>query len=158
MATLTAREPHPTYIREMMERLGIEPSGGVVPRLALSYATAFHRCEACKSKQACRDWLDSLPGSAEFAPRFCSNADILFELQVNQPSLDRTRSYVEPGYILKKPADIGDLERLEDEINETLLQKANDDVLIADLKRRRSHLRDEIDLLRYKAFAKRRPN
>jgi hypothetical protein len=158
MAALRVRESHPTYICKMMERLGIEPGGAVVPRLGLTYTTAFHRCEACNSKQACRDWLDRMPGSVEFAPRFCSNADILFELQVNQPSPNRARSHIEPEYVLKKPADIGDLERLEDEINETLLQKANDDLLIADLKRRRAHLRVQIDLLRYKAFANRRPN
>lgn len=82
-------ECHRTYICEMMECLGIEPGGGVVPRLSLSYMTAFHRCEACPSKQACRTWLDELPQLVTFAPRFCPNGDILFELQVNQPSLNR---------------------------------------------------------------------
>jgi len=67
-----------------MERLGIDPSGGVIPRLSLSYAAALHRCEACPSEQACRDWLDSLPAAVAFAPRFCPNVDIFFELQVDQ--------------------------------------------------------------------------
>jgi hypothetical protein len=58
MAAPTVRKRQPIYMREMMECLGIEPGGGVVPSLGLSYATAFHRCEACPSKQACRDWLD----------------------------------------------------------------------------------------------------
>jgi len=70
------------YMREMMKRLGIEPAGGAIARLGLSYATAFHRCEACPSTQACRDWLESMPASVVFAPRFCPNADIFFELQV----------------------------------------------------------------------------
>ena len=87
MAAPVARERKPIYICEMMECLGIEPAGGVVPRFSLSYATAFHRCEACPSKQACRDWLDSMPKSMAFAPRFCPNAGILFELQVSQPHL-----------------------------------------------------------------------
>jgi hypothetical protein len=89
MAAPAARERQPTHSFEMMERLGIEPGGGVVPRLSLSYATAFHRCEACRSKRACRDWLDSMPDTMTFAPRFCPNADIFFELTVNEPRLSR---------------------------------------------------------------------
>src|ERR1700690_3062041 len=78
------RQPSP--LCEMMRRLGIEAGGGVVPRLSLVYATAFHRCEACPSKQACRDWLDQMPASVVFAPYFCPNPDIFFELQVDQPN------------------------------------------------------------------------
>jgi hypothetical protein len=33
----------PNYAFKMMERLGIDPSGAVVPRLSLLYATASHR-------------------------------------------------------------------------------------------------------------------
>ena len=80
----------------MVERLGIEPAGGVVPRLSLSYATAFHRCEVCSYKPACREWFDSMLRSVTFAPRFCSNADTLFELQVSQPSLNRICDYGGP--------------------------------------------------------------
>ena len=79
----------PTYIREMMEHLGIEPGGGVVPRWSMAYTTAFHRCEGCTDKAACRDWLDHMPAMVSFAPRFCPNADIFFELQVEQPRADR---------------------------------------------------------------------
>ena len=85
MATLTACELHPSHMVRMMQRLGIEPGGGVVPHLSLSYIAAFHRCEACRSKQACRNWLDCAPALALLAPRFCPNADIFFELQVDQP-------------------------------------------------------------------------
>jgi Family of unknown function (DUF6455) len=85
MAAPTAREHQPIYICEMMERLGIEPGSGVIPRLSLSFAVALRRCEACPSAQACRDWLDVMPASVTFAPRFCPNADIFFELQVDQP-------------------------------------------------------------------------
>ena len=53
---------------------GIEPAGDVVPRLSLSYATAFHRCEACSYKHACREWLDRMLRSVTFAPRFCPKA------------------------------------------------------------------------------------
>jgi hypothetical protein len=66
---------------KMMERLGIDPGGGVVPRLGLLYTTASHRCESCPSKRACRDWLDRAPESVSFAPPFCRNSDILAELQ-----------------------------------------------------------------------------
>ena len=69
----------------MMERLGVEPAGGMVARWSLSYATALHRCQACPSTETCRAWLDSMPMAVSFAPRFCPNADILFEMQVDQP-------------------------------------------------------------------------
>jgi hypothetical protein len=87
MAASVIRERQPTHLCEMMQRLAIEPGGGVVPRLGLSYATALRRCEACSSKQACRQWLDSMPALVVFAPRFCPNADIFFELRVDQPGL-----------------------------------------------------------------------
>ena len=89
MAAPVARERQPIYLCEMMERLGIEPGGGMAPHLGLSYATALRRCEACSFKEACRDWLDSMPKSVAFAPRFCPNADIFFELQVDQPGAHR---------------------------------------------------------------------
>jgi hypothetical protein len=87
-----ASERQPTYCFEMMKRLGIEAGGGVVPRLSLSYATAFRRCKACQSKRPCHAWLDSMPASKVFAPRFCPNADIFFELHLNQPAPHMTQS------------------------------------------------------------------
>jgi hypothetical protein len=83
---MTAPVPeYSTHIYEMMARLGIEPGAGVLPRLSLRYATALHRCENCRSKKACQDWLDYAPAMVNFAPDFCMNADILFELQYDQP-------------------------------------------------------------------------
>jgi hypothetical protein len=73
-----------THIYEMMARLGIEPGAGVLPELSLRYATALSRCENCRSKKACQDWLDYAPAMINFAPDFCMNADILFELQYDQ--------------------------------------------------------------------------
>jgi hypothetical protein len=87
---MPAQTRQPTHIREMMEHLGLEPGGGIVPRWAMSYTTAFHRCESCTDKPACRDWLDHMPAQVSFAPRFCPNADIFFELQVEQPDAGRT--------------------------------------------------------------------
>ena len=78
-----ARGREPTYICEMMKHLGIDPGGGVVPHHSLSYITAFRRCGACPAKQACRAWLSSAPLRVMFAPQFCPNADILFELDVD---------------------------------------------------------------------------
>jgi len=83
---------HPEYSIEvyaMMARLGIEPGGGVVPRLGMRYATAQRRCENCRCKNSCRDWLDCAPAMVNFAPDFCANADILFELQYDQPGARR---------------------------------------------------------------------
>ncbi len=80
MAALTHEHSVPVYA--MMARLGIAPGAG---RLSLRYATAFQRCEACPAKQACQEWLDRAPAAVNFAPRFCMNADVLFELQCDQP-------------------------------------------------------------------------
>ena len=68
-----------------MQRLGIEPGAGVVPRLSLAHMTAFHRCQTCPAKKACREWLDSMPRSVANALSFCPNDDILFELRINHP-------------------------------------------------------------------------
>jgi hypothetical protein len=45
-------------MREMMERLGIDPASGVIAHSSLTYLTALHCCQGCPSPQACRDWLD----------------------------------------------------------------------------------------------------
>ena len=85
MASVSTASDHRSIcVSEMMERLGIDPSGGVVRRLSLLYATALHRCKSCPSTRACRDWLDSTPSSVSFAPPFCPIGDILFELQFRQ--------------------------------------------------------------------------
>ena len=93
----TAYQHQPTHIHEMMQRLGIDPAGGVLPHFSLSYITALHRCEACPAKGACRHWLDSTPMSVGFAPRFCPNADIFFELQFDRPGATNTPAVAEPG-------------------------------------------------------------
>ncbi len=83
---MTAQHPeYSMHVYEMMARLGIEPGGGALPRLSIRYATALRRCEKCRSKTSCRDWLDCAPAMMNFAPDFCVNADILFELQYDQP-------------------------------------------------------------------------
>ena len=94
MAALTAGQSCPNHTVRMMQRLGIDPGGGVVPHLSLSHIAAFHRCEACAFKQACREWLDGAPASALVAPPFCPNADIFFELRVDQPGawIDKVRA------------------------------------------------------------------
>jgi len=74
-----------TYVYQMMARLGIEPAAGALPRLGLRYAMAVRRCEGCRCKKACQDWLEYAPAMVNFAPDFCVNADLLFELQYDQP-------------------------------------------------------------------------
>jgi hypothetical protein len=54
---------------------------------------------------------------------------------------------------VNKPAHITDLVRLEDEINDALIQKSTDDPIFVDLKRGKLHLRDEIELLRHESTA-----
>ena len=132
-----------TYLYEMMQRLGIEPGEGVVPRLSLAYMTAFHRCETCPAKEACREWLDSMPPSMVMAaPSFCPNDDVLFELRVNQPDG------------ISIPVDhhayISDLQCLVDEIDQLLAQKSDGDPLVGELRSRKVRLGDEIAWLRRK--------
>lgn len=83
--SMLAADAHTLHIYEMMARLGIEPGAGVLPRLSLRYATALRRCDACPFQEACQVWLDHAPAAVNFAPCFCENADILFELQFDQP-------------------------------------------------------------------------
>lgn len=83
---MTAPQPKPSMqVYDMMARLGIDPGGGVVPLLSMRYATALRQCENCQSKTSCQNWLDCAASMVNFAPGFCANADILFELQYDQP-------------------------------------------------------------------------
>jgi hypothetical protein len=91
MSAVRATKSIPSLMCTMMERLGIEPGAAVVPQLGLAYTTAFHRCETCGAKDACRAWLGKMPRPAVFAPPFCPNADIFFELQVAQTGLSIPR-------------------------------------------------------------------
>jgi hypothetical protein len=77
-------EQYSIEVYEMMVRLGIDPAAGVLPQLSLRYQTALHRCETCRCKTACRNWLDHAPAMVNFAPDFCGNADVLFDLQRDQ--------------------------------------------------------------------------
>ena len=83
--TTAASQPQPTHIVEMMERLGLEPGAGPIPRLSLAHITAFHRCRACPLKARCAAWLAHQRGPLAFAPAFCPSADILFEMKFNDP-------------------------------------------------------------------------
>jgi len=85
MASAHESDHNAMCIGEMMRRLGIEPGGGIVPRLGLAYAAAFRRCEQCLTPDACREWLKEAPQALNMAPKFCANADIFFELQFDQP-------------------------------------------------------------------------
>ena len=136
----SARQP--TYLSEMMQRLDIEPGEGVVPHLSLAYMTAFHRCQTCPVKEACREWLDSLPQTVASAPSFCPNDDILFELRINRPG--------HPSFAVDHHAYIADLERFVDEIDALLLQKAETDPLVGELKSRKVRMCEEIEWLRRK--------
>ena len=130
------------YVYEMMRRFGIDPAEGVVPRLSMAYMTAVRRCQACRAKDECRRWLDSMFPPVSIIPSFCSNEDILFELRVNHPG--RAKAAVD--YC----ACIADLELFVNEINETLLDKAAGDQLVAELKSRKARLCDQIEKLRCK--------
>ena len=84
MSPLATRE-NSVLLHEMMASLGIDLDPGALPRLELQYPTAFRRCQACAAKAICRGWLDHAATATSVAPHFCVNADILFELQCDQP-------------------------------------------------------------------------
>jgi uncharacterized protein DUF6455 len=84
MSTSAIHHHQAVQVFKMMEKLGIEPSSSVTPRLSLTYATAVHRCELCPYQEICRSWLEHAPASIGSAPQFCPDADILFELQYDQ--------------------------------------------------------------------------
>lgn len=66
-------------VYKMMEHLGIESSGGVIPRLGFTYTSAVRTCQKCQSVRVCTEWLEAAH-STSVAPDFCPNADIFFEL------------------------------------------------------------------------------
>ena len=99
MESGSACQKQSLHLWEMMTRLGIDPGGGILPRLSLTYATALHRCEECRSKQRCRMWLGATSTDTVLAPHFCPNADILFELQFDQAGSESTRRRSSQGEI-----------------------------------------------------------
>ncbi|HYA05580.1 MAG TPA: DUF6455 family protein [Xanthobacteraceae bacterium] len=142
--TAQALSPH---IYEMMARLGIDLGAVDSLRSDLRYATAIRRCETCRFKTECQEWLDQAPLAVSFAPWFCINADILFELQCDQPG---------PRRMITESANIADLERLEGEIEEALIDqisKSADDSTIVGLRRRKLHLKNKIEWLRHRGVA-----
>jgi len=78
-------------MHEMIASLAIDLGADDLARLELRYPTALRRCQACAARGACLDWLDRAAATT-LAPRFCVNADILFELQCDQPGPRRERS------------------------------------------------------------------
>jgi hypothetical protein len=79
-----ARELGTADACRMMEALGIEPGGSVVPRWGLLYSAVFRRCQSCPSKSLCRKCLDRDTHLASLPPSFCPSSDALFELQYLQ--------------------------------------------------------------------------
>jgi hypothetical protein len=72
----------------MMQRLGVEVGGGIIPRYSLTYAAAFRQCETCQCVAECSKWL-AAETARTFAPAFCPGADILFELAFDGQSASR---------------------------------------------------------------------
>ena len=85
MESSATSQKEPALMLEMMEQLGIDPGARMAAEWSLSCLTAVHRCLDCQHKRECRAWLDDMPAAATLPPRFCPCADILFEMQVDQP-------------------------------------------------------------------------
>lgn len=81
---MARKETSDFYLPEMMRRLGIDPARRVIANSELAFLTARHQCAGCKAKGECRAWLDQAPMSFAFAPGFCPNKDLLFEMQFDQ--------------------------------------------------------------------------
>lgn len=65
---------------EMMECLGMEPTGAPVPRFGHMLASAFHTCKSCQSVEQCREWLAAAAKTkSAAAPDFCLNTELLAE-------------------------------------------------------------------------------
>jgi hypothetical protein len=76
-------------VYKMMEQIGIELGGGVIPRFSLMYASAVRTCLKCESVDACSKWLGAASATS-VAPDFCPNADIFFELEFDGLAIPRT--------------------------------------------------------------------
>ena len=81
---MTASRTRAPYLFEMMQRLGVDPGRRSIAQSELTFLTALHQCQGCQSKQECRHFLESAPMSFAFAPAFCPNKDLLFEMQFDQ--------------------------------------------------------------------------
>ncbi|MBS0533723.1 MAG: hypothetical protein JSR72_06665 [Proteobacteria bacterium] len=81
---MTGKRSRPPYLFEMMQGLGIDPSRRTIAQSELTLVTALQQCRNCRSKEQCRAWLDQAPMSFAFAPGFCPNKDLLFDMQFDQ--------------------------------------------------------------------------
>jgi hypothetical protein len=113
-------------------------------------------CTTCGAKKRCEHELADGTAGDHFR-EFCPNAftlDALLEgsiLGVNNRAQSHAWST-----IMTKSARIADLERLEDDIDEALLHCPNDDSqMFVELRRRQSHLKEEIERLRHEVLGDR---
>ncbi len=81
----------PTKVYKMMQRLGLETAGSVLPQLGLIYASAVRTCHQCEQSDACREWFKVAPTTLQLAPTFCPNRDLLCQLAFDQPSAWSTK-------------------------------------------------------------------
>jgi hypothetical protein len=81
---MTGKSTRALYLFELMQRIGVDPSRRSIAQSELTFLTALNQCRNCKSNEQCRAWLDQAPMSFAFAPGFCPNKDLLFEMQFDQ--------------------------------------------------------------------------
>jgi hypothetical protein len=86
-----------TYIGEMIGRLGIDMAYAALPRYGLAFSSALRACNSCTARAQCAQWLAKTRDTAFGPPKFCANADLLWELLCDptighhpSPSNDRT--------------------------------------------------------------------
>jgi Family of unknown function (DUF6455) len=76
------------HVDNMMERLGIDPGCCVTPRFGLRFLCALRTCSSCPAPDTCTAWLAEGPRPGIGPPKFCPNADLLWEL-LSEPAIGR---------------------------------------------------------------------
>ena len=87
-----ARPAMAPNIDNMMERLGIDAGFRVVPRFGLLITSALRNCRCCGARETCAAWLARDQETRFGAPKFCPNADLLWELLCDCSSGHRSRA------------------------------------------------------------------
>ena len=78
----------PMLLSQMLDCLGVDLGGSVVPRLGSVLISVFYACQSCDAAESCSDWLAHPSADHATPPKFCINQDILAEV-LAEPSLRR---------------------------------------------------------------------
>ena len=82
MGLFNKLDKHSGLVSEMSDRVGVDWEEVLTtrPDLAVKYRSAVMKCTQCRDVGACQGWLKT-HHSAEHAPEYCENQDLLDELK-----------------------------------------------------------------------------